>query len=58
MEEAIRKAQELDNSQVDKGERIVREMYLAILSGDWQDTYRRFRKIIERNPKNARRLVF
>jgi class 3 adenylate cyclase/TolB-like protein len=57
-EEAIRKAQELDNTQVDEGKGIIREMYRAVLSGDWEATYRKFSKIIDRNPKNARTLVF
>jgi class 3 adenylate cyclase/TolB-like protein len=57
-EEAARKAQELDNTQVKEGVGIVTEMYRAVLLGDWENTFRRFRKIIDSNPKNARRLVF
>jgi class 3 adenylate cyclase/TolB-like protein len=57
-EEATRKAQELDNTQVDRGGGIVREMYRAVLRGDWEDTFSRFRKVINSNPKNGYRLVF
>ncbi|MFC2124724.1 adenylate/guanylate cyclase domain-containing protein [Bacteroidota bacterium] len=57
-EEALRKAQELDNTQVDRGVGIVREMYQAILRGDWEDTFSRFRKITDSNPKNGFFLVF
>ena len=57
-QEAARKAQELDNTLVEKGVGIVTEMYRVILRGDWEDTYRRFSKIIDNNPEKADLLGF
>ena len=58
-EEAARKALELDSTLVEvQGGFIVHEMYNTIYLGEWEDIYRRFRKIIDINPNSARNLVF